>query len=461
MRLGRRALLGGLVASLAAPRHALAATGLGGQISYIVQDLHSGETLDARNPALALPPASIVKTLTAAYALDHLGDQHRYRTQLLAQGPISAGVLEGDLILAGGGDPTLSSDDLADLAAQLAALGLRAISGDFLLWDGALPQIAQIDASQDAQLGYNPSIAGLNLNYNRLHLGWTTDAAGLSLTLDARAVQHAPPVTSTIITLADRQTPLFRHQPQGDLDHWHIARSALTGAGGHWLPARNPAHYAGDVFATLARAQGLTLPAPQRSTRPAQGQVLAEKIGAPLPQIAADMLRYSTNLTAEVLGLTASGAPDLPRSAQAMAAWAQQQAEPFDGSFVDHSGLGDQARISAAAMAQVLRAPRIRSHLTPLLRQMDFTTPNHQPLTIAGAQMQAKTGTLYFVSTLAGYLRSSAGSDLVFTILTADLDARAAARTTRAPVPDGARAWGRAARALHQTLVQDWAGRIR
>jgi serine-type D-Ala-D-Ala carboxypeptidase/endopeptidase (penicillin-binding protein 4) len=467
----RRAVLGGVAAWLGAPVLAqqslrpvarpdralrladlIAQAGLSGQLGYVVQDLASGQIIDAHNAAIALPPASVTKAVTAAYGLDRLGAQHRYVTRILAQGPIQDGILAGDLILAGGGDPNLGTDDLADLLAGLAGQGLRGITGNFLVWDGALPQVAQIDASQPAHLGYNPAIAGLNLNYNRVYFAWQTEGNDITTTLDARSDRYQPAVNTAQIRIVERDLPVFAYSAQGDLDSWSVARNALNAEGSRWLPVRNPALYAGDVFASLARNYAITLPAPQRVNTLPPAQVLVQKTGAPLPELIKDMLRYSTNLTAEVLGLTASQAADLRGSAQAMAQWADLGAV-----FVDHSGLGDQARISPAAMTQFLRTPRVAAQLRPLLREIALVDSDNQPVLAGRANLRAKTGTLHFVSTLAGYLGRSDGRDLAFAIFAADLDARAIAKTLPDETPPGARAWAGKARRVQQQILQHWA----
>ncbi|MCP6237338.1 D-alanyl-D-alanine carboxypeptidase, partial [Klebsiella pneumoniae] len=79
-------------------------------------DVDDGTLVWAHDPQRLLPPASVAKALTALYALETLGEDHRFETRLLATAPVVAGRIDGDLILAGGGDPELSTDRLAELA---------------------------------------------------------------------------------------------------------------------------------------------------------------------------------------------------------------------------------------------------------------------------------------------------------------------------------------------------------
>ncbi|MDE3123300.1 MAG: D-alanyl-D-alanine carboxypeptidase, partial [Paracoccaceae bacterium] len=142
---------------------------LGGQVAFLVADARTGQVLEGHNVDLAMPPASVAKTLTTAYALETLGKDYRFKTQVVITGPVANGRVQGDLILWGGGDPTLSSDGLAALASQVAKAGIKGITGRFLVADGALPHVAIIDPTQPPEANYNPGISGLNLDFNRVY----------------------------------------------------------------------------------------------------------------------------------------------------------------------------------------------------------------------------------------------------------------------------------------------------
>ncbi len=108
-----------------------------------------GQVLETHNPPLLqMPPASVAKAVTAAYALDALGSEHVFSTRLMATGgPVDGGMIQGDLVLVGGGDPMLDTNGLAAMAARLkAAGGVRGVTGKFRVHaGGALPYQRQID----------------------------------------------------------------------------------------------------------------------------------------------------------------------------------------------------------------------------------------------------------------------------------------------------------------------------
>ena len=434
--------------------------GPGGTVSLHLSEIDGDRVVLSRDAESGMPPASVTKAVTTLYALDTLGLDHRFDTRVVATGPVTDGVLDGDIALVGGGDPTLSTDDLATLAADLKAAGLRRVNGQFLVYGDALPYEDEIDDSQLDHLGYNPSISGLNLNYNRVHFQWARTGTDYDITLDARTAQHRPNVTIATMNVADRSLPIYEYEDGGEVDNWSVARRALGDGGSRWLPVRRPALYAGDVFRTMARSHGIMLRAARRVREEPVGTTLARLESAPLETIARDMLRYSTNLTAEVLGLSAttalSGRPaDLPASARAMNGWLGTR-YGVTASFVDHSGLGDASRITAREMVKLLSAPGARETLIPVLKVHDLKDPEGRPMPRYPASVAAKTGTLNFVSTLAGYVRTAEGRDLAFAIFCGDLDRREAAKLVNDERPDGASYYNGRAKNLQQRLLQRW-----
>ena len=487
MRIGRRMLLAGAASTLAlrawaeapltSPRpisrtpaadaiaQLIDRADLSGIVAVKVVDMVTGEVLEDIAGDQPQPPASVTKAVTALYALETLGPAHRFLTRVLADGPVVDGVLEGNLILAGGGDPNLVTDDLAELASRLKATGLKAVRGDFQVWDGALVNLEEIDPDQLDHLGYNPTISGLNLNFNRVHFEWRQVEDAFQTTVDARSENHRPLVTSSRVRIVDRDTPVFTYATSGGDDQWTVAQRALNDFGSRWLPVRNPARYAGQVFAHFARAEGIALSSPVAAAARPQGTALASVASPPLRELMRSMLRFSTNITAEVAGLAATAKRadaqrGLRTSALGMARWADRRAGGLATQFVDHSGLGDASRISAADMVTLLMAPGVAETLRPIMRQIALIGPDEVAITDDRIAIRAKTGTLNFVSSLAGYLRTQSGRDLAFAIFAADLDARERGKQQGDETPPGARGWNRKARDLKQDILRHLALRL-
>lgn len=442
------------------PDSLIAAAKLGAAtVGFVLADAQTGQILESRDAGTALPPASVMKAVTAAYALDRLGPDHRFATRILATGPLQGDTLHGDLILAGGGDPVLDTDMLGDLAARLAATGIRRLTGAFLLYDAALPRMERIDAEQPEFVGYNPAISGLNLNFNRVHFEWRRQGGDWNLTMDARAERFVPPVKLARVTVARRETPLFTYQGSPGREDWTVASAALGKGGARWLPVRHPALYVGEVFATLMGAHGLSLPAPSViDTLPEDRELpreLARHDSDRLDAILRDMLKHSTNLTAEVAGMTASRAASHRASAIATREWAKAR-HGIAPIIADHSGLGAASRISAAEMVKLLVDVQAGA-LPGLLKNHGMFDAKGKRVESHPVEVRAKTGTLNFVSTLAGYITPPGGRRMAFAIFAADPERRAALSLAEREDPPGGEGWNKRAKALQGQLIHRWA----
>ena len=434
---------------------------LSGRVGFAVSDAKTGLVLEQGDATLGLPPASVTKAVTALYGLDTLGSNHRFQTRLIATGPISNGILKGDLVLAGGGDPTLDTDRLAEMAAGLKKAGLRELRGKFRVWGGAVPFLRAIDETQPEHAGYNPSLSGLNLNYNRVHFEWKRSGGKYAITMDARSGKYRPDVTIAQMRIAERAAPVYTYRANGRRDDWTVARSALGNRGARWLPVRQPELYAGEVFATFARSQGITVGTPEVSKSAPSGTALVTHQSEPLSDILREMLRYSTNLTAEMVGLAASAARlgkpvDLRASAREMTGWAQSSLGMVGARLVDHSGLGDASRLTASSMAGALARAHRAGLLKPLLRDIPLRDARGRALKDQPVKVVAKSGTLYFVSALAGYMTTPDGAEMAFAIFSASESLRAKVDSSQADRPPGAAFWNKRAKHLQQALIERW-----
>ncbi len=156
------ASIDGILASPAAQR---------GVWGIVAVDLATGLTVYEKNAQLPMTPASNTKLFATALALTRLGPGHRFRTRVLASATVGRnGVLSGDLVLVGGGDPTLSArpvpyrkgpvegDELAPLRAlarQVAASGLRRVQGDLVADDTLFPWNRFLEAGRSAMSSGN------------------------------------------------------------------------------------------------------------------------------------------------------------------------------------------------------------------------------------------------------------------------------------------------------------------
>ena len=441
----------------------IAAAKLGAaSVAYVLLDGQTGAVLESREPDLALPPASVAKAVTSLYALEKLGAGYRFATRIIATGPVSNGIVQGDIVLAGGGDPTLQTDQLGDLVARLAKAGLKGATGRFLYWDGALPRLDHIAGDQPAHVGYNAAVSGLNLNFNRACFEWKKVDGAWRTTVDARGERFQPGVDMVRVDVAQRDVPLFTYA-SGRVEEWTVASAALGKGGSRWLPVRDPGAYVAEVFRTLARAQGIKLAAGERVASVPPGEEIGRVDSAPLPEVLRDMLKFSTNLTAECVGLTASGQGSLDASGKAQSEWVRASfGVNFD--MHDHSGLGGQSRVTAAGMAKLLaQAEREKRGLKPILRDVGMKDDKGGVIKGHPVKVLAKSGTLNFVSGLAGHIvppgsSGNGGRELVFATFSGDPERRDAVPVALREDPEGGKAWTKRARRLQGQLINRWAG---
>ena len=119
---------------------------LRGYLAVRVTETGAIEIVDALNADRLFVPASVLKVVTAAATLDHLGTDYRWTTRLTTRGRVSDGVLDGDLVLEAGADPTWGADlgdgpinPIPALARGVLASGMTHIRGDLILDTGHFP----------------------------------------------------------------------------------------------------------------------------------------------------------------------------------------------------------------------------------------------------------------------------------------------------------------------------------
>ena len=435
---------------LSAGAEAVARAGFGGEeVGYTVFDIDSGAILAERQPDTAFLPASVAKLPTMAAAIALLGPEHRFITALFGTGPVTGGVLRGNLILKGGGDPSLATEDLQELAAALRARGVRRIAGRFLFDITALPELPEIDTGQPWTAGYNAGVGALSLNFNRVQR---------VLTLNGTGEQRAE-----FWSVSD----VGRYALDGTAVDAEFFPTPSDAPERVWLPVRHPGLVAATVFRQVATEAGIALPTPATGLLPARASLLAAHESAPLAELARNVLRYSNNLSAELIGLAAARRIDpeldlrhdtLSRSAAVLAARLATVDDDADwNSFqlANHSGLTSASRVTPRQMAALLRAAG------PAL--WDLLPGKDEGKALANS-VRAKSGTLAYASALAGTLRTASGRWLGFALFVADSPRRRELDATMdrsvAEMPAEARAWLVRARNLQAELLAHWAARF-
>lgn len=444
-------------------------------VGYLLFHLSDGQAVESHRPDEPRIPASTTKVVTTVAALQVLGADFRFNTTLLSTGEIRDGALSGDLYLRGGGDPTLSTDDLRALATALRQTGVKRITGNFFYDDSLLPTAREIEPKQPVAVSYNPGLSALSVNYNRIFLRWRRNGKSPTFSTAIFSPADGGPIAVKAITIGmlprgfDSRITFLPDGAGTATDRWLLS-PALPPRGTIELPVRNnPGHIAALLFRTLCHQRGVNLPLPQRGAVPPHAHLLHTHASAPLSEIITKVLRYSNNLAAELVGQTTTSQlnnrpASVHESAAALTQWYRHTLPHIDWKgfqAINHSGLSSATRHTPRQLAEILR----HAWRTPLGGARFPELLSHPPWGgddddhIRGL-VKAKSGTMSYADGLVGYLTTTRGQQLGFVILVTDFDKRAALDATLdIRIIDSsvaAQAWTSRAKAFEKALIARW-----
>lgn len=395
-------------------------------IAVEVRAVGARKPLISLNAGRAMNPASTMKLLTTYAALDLLGPAYTWKTEAWLDGELKDGVLHGDLVLKGYGDPKFTIEQFWLWLAELRARGLREIRGDLVL-DRSFFELPPHDPAafdNDPLRAYNVGPDALLLNFNTLRLRYLPEGDRLNVVAE-------PPLEG--VRLDNRLAP----RPVGGCDDWEdgivvqpdgdsvVLQGGYPGECGereHNLSAMPHSRYVDAVFRSLWKELGGTLRGKQREGGASgAARLFSTHRSEPLGSVIRDINKYSNNVMTRQLFLTLGAAEraNVARSTQAMADWLQKQGLDFPELVLENgAGLSRSERISAAHLAQLLQhaaAHRYRAELQsslPILG-VDGSVKKRLKGSPAASHAHLKTGTLEGVKTLAGYVRSQGGEWVV------------------------------------------------
>ena len=406
-----------------------------GQFGLMAVSLTRGDTLFAYNAGVPLLPASTMKMLTTAVALDRLGPTYQFSTDVLYDGTLdSDGTLRGSVFLRGDGDPSLSGRYLPGgpgapmniLADQFAARGIRRITGEVIgdptaFDDQAIPEGW---LTRYLQSGYAARVSALSLNEN---LVWVTIAPnGVRLEPATSAI----PLVSNVRTVAGGGARLsVRRFGDGSIQ--------VSGTIGSRSPPRryvyvveDPARFTTGALRAALIAKGITVDGGIRIGSTPSSAVKIASIQSPtLDRIISAMNRESINHFAELLLRNAARGKD--RSKQGTIANSKSLLREFFADKVhadsaslqvaDGSGLSTLDRITSRGMVQLLGyAHRAVGPVVPRIAagcgRIGADAPPHEG-TPAQGNLHAKTGTTNDVVALGGYVTALNGEVIAFSFI--------------------------------------------
>ena len=403
-------------------------------VSVVVQEVGDARPRIAHQPAKPMNPASTMKLVTTFAALELLGPDYRWKTEAYADGPVTAGVLEGNLVLKGYGDPKITIEQFQAFVAALRATGLATIRGDLVLDRGFFAPAPHDAAAFDGEplKPYNVGPDALLVNFKSVRFVFAPNAAG-----DAVDVRTEPALASIAVRgsprlvggeCADWRSNLnasfvnARDRAQADFSGRY---PAACGERDWYVALLDHPHYVEAIFAQYWREAGGTFSGGVRDGRAPVGTTpLATLQSAPLYDAVRDINKLSNNVMARQLFLTlaTSAYPPPATTAHAAAAirsWLAQRGLRFPELKMENgSGLSRRERISAKSMGELLLAAdksRVRADYASSLAvaATDGTLRKRFGDDDVADQALLKTGTLEGVRALAGYVLGRGGKRYV------------------------------------------------
>ena len=400
-----------------------------------IRTLGRDQVLYARAPQKLLLPASNVKVITLAAAAERLGWDFTFATELSLSGPVDGGVLYGDLVVAGSGDPSLDDWDgkatelFRAWARELKVRGISVVAGRVIGDDNRLPDVLLGAgwAWDDLDRSFATGVGALQFNQNTARLVVAPGAA-----VNEPALARIEPYGSGLTLRIAMQTSVA----QGPL-----ALETQRGAGSPVLEARgtiplgaqgirrnvsvvNPTLYFVNALREALVASGIEV----RGAAADIDDLIDPSIvqhrtpvltyqSPPLSELAVTMMKLSQNLFAETLLQAVGGSTAVRKQ---LSDWGIE-----DGAVVvaDGSGLSRYNMATAASFVTILGRVYLDERLRgPFVASLpiagrDGTLANRMKGTAAEDNAHAKTGAFSNARGLAGYVRTAEGEPIVFSIL--------------------------------------------
>ncbi|WP_341909544.1 D-alanyl-D-alanine carboxypeptidase/D-alanyl-D-alanine-endopeptidase [Polaromonas sp. YR568] len=390
--------------------------------------------------SVAVNPASVMKLVTTYAGLELLGPAYTWNTPVYVDGPISNGVLQGNLIIQGRGDPKLVQERLWLLLRRVQGLGIKTITGDILLDRSAFAVSAPNPGDFDGEplRPYNASPDALLLNYKSVVMTFVPNPGN-----GTASVNFEPPLanvqTPSSVPLTASQNGAasdcgdYRGMLKADFsDPFRIVfnGSYPVGCGEKVWPLAyaDPASYAERAIAGMWAEMGGKLGGRAREGRAAPGLKPAFEVVSPtLTEVIRDINKFSNNVMAQQLFLTLSlrprnGSPDTAASYAAsrevVRVWWRERFGDAEPPLLDNgSGLSRSERATPQSLARMLQTAYLSGAMPELMASLpivgvDGTLRRSRSRTAQG-WAHLKSGTLRDSTALAGYVHTPSGRRLV------------------------------------------------
>jgi serine-type D-Ala-D-Ala carboxypeptidase/endopeptidase (penicillin-binding protein 4) len=399
--------------------------------SFLVVDLQSGATLLSHNAQQAMNPASVMKLITTAAALELLGPAYTWETQLLTtESPVN-GVLQSPLYIRASGDPKITFEDLERWLARVRGHGISELAGGVVIDKRVFAPMPNDTAAFDRSplRPYNVTPDAMLFNFKAMGFKLAPEPATQSVRLTPEPFPDGVRVEANI-KLVGGACGDWRSKLRASFDDGErVATARFDGTYSaecgerEWFVSLlgHDAFFEGSFRWMWKKLGGAgNMGALRISTVPANARVLDAHRSQPLPAAVSDVNKFSNNVMARHLLLTIdreknSAPAQAARGARTVQAWLKEKGIAAPELVIENgSGLSRDERVSATTLAALLRvmhaAPSAQLFRESLpIAGVDGTLASRFTNSNAQASAWLKTGGLNDVRTLAGYVRHRDG----------------------------------------------------
>ncbi|GAA2125611.1 D-alanyl-D-alanine carboxypeptidase/D-alanyl-D-alanine-endopeptidase [Glycomyces algeriensis] len=409
------------------------------QVGVTVADANTGEVLYERNGAKRAIPGSNDKLTTTAAALEQLGGDFTYTTEVLGDRPTD-GVIAGDLYLRGSGDPTLLEADYDRMAEDLADLGVSMVDGDLVADDTAFDPVrsgaewgwSDLQFTYAAEVSALTVASGDDFNAGSVRVFIKPGAAeGDPAQLSMAPANDYVEIVNTATTGTTTNVSVNRDPHDNVI---RVSGTVKAGTSGTYATRAviEPTQLAADVFADSLADAGITVNGELRfgETTPQGPESLATHQSMTLAELTPVVLKPSNASVAEALfktlGYEATGTGTFATGKAATYAGI----EPYGVDTgpirqVDGSGISRHNMMTSNMLADLLVGAKQADWFgtwydsLPIACQ-DGTLASRMCATPAAGNVRAKTGSMTSVSALSGYVTDADGREFVFSVIVND-----------------------------------------
>ncbi|RHW38550.1 D-alanyl-D-alanine carboxypeptidase/D-alanyl-D-alanine-endopeptidase [Lysinibacillus yapensis] len=424
----------------------LVQTRLGNEdISVSIREIDSGELVFEKNGEVGMKPASTLKLLTAAAALEKLQPHYRFKTKLFIDGELKEKVLNGNIYIKGGGDPTLQKKDLVFMASTLKHYGISHVNGNlygddtFFSGEPLTPGILKEDesyyfAARISALTISPDedydAGTIILNVHAVNPGGRPivtaepGAGGMEIINRARTVEKSQKNTIEIL----REYGTNKILITGNIPSQTTFKD--------WVTLNDPTLNTLQLMKDNLEEIGITFANHseiERKKVPEEANLVLTKKSLPLDSLMAPFLKWSNNSIADILtktlGSEVKGKGNLDEGIRAMKDFGNSmglQMEKWE--LEDGSGMSPNNRATANELTDLLSKMAVNPNFLLLYKNLPIggRTDRYMGGTLLNRFLEepyknrviAKTGHIEGVYTLAGYVQANSGMVYSFAIMT-------------------------------------------